>query len=281
VAVEHDEIGIWSEVKLAIIKKYAAAYTTVMEAQRRERFPRLRWLYIDGYAGSGHHVSKERGDLIEGSPLIALNTKPPFHEYHFIDSNKERAASLREEAGDRTDIFTYSEDCNTVLLRDVFPRADYGDYKRALCLLDPYNIDLKWEVIEAAGKSRSIEIFMNFMIMDVNRNAMRKDPDTSVASKVAQMTRLWGDETWLDAGYDKIPTLWETEVRQKVSNDRFAEAFRQRLIKKAGFKFVPKPMPMKTKTNSVIYYLYFASQKEAGMSIVNDIFNTYRMKQGL
>jgi len=40
-------------------------------------------------------------------------------------------------------------------------------------------------------------------------------------------------------------------------------------------------MPMKTKTNSVIYYLYFASQKEAGMSIVNDIFNTYRMKQGL
>jgi len=182
VAVEHDEIGIWSEVKLAIIKKYAAAYTTVMEAQRRERFPRLRWFYIDGYAGSGHHVSKERGDLIEGSPLIALNTKPPFHEYHFIDSDKERAASLREEAGDRTDIFTYSEDCNTVLLRDVFPRADYGDYKRALCLLDPYNIDLKWEVIEAAGKSRSIEIFMNFMIMDVNRNAMRKNPDTSVAS---------------------------------------------------------------------------------------------------
>jgi hypothetical protein len=50
VAVEHDEIGIWSEVKLAIIKKYAAAYTTVMDAQRRERFPRMRWFYIDGYA---------------------------------------------------------------------------------------------------------------------------------------------------------------------------------------------------------------------------------------
>jgi hypothetical protein len=36
----------------------------------------MRWFYIDGYAGSGHHVSRERGDLIEGSPLIALNTKP-------------------------------------------------------------------------------------------------------------------------------------------------------------------------------------------------------------
>jgi hypothetical protein len=33
------------------------------------------------------------------------------------------------------------------------------------------------------------------MIMDINRNALRKNPDKSVASKVLQMTRLWGDET--------------------------------------------------------------------------------------
>jgi three-Cys-motif partner protein len=281
VAVEHDEIGIWSEVKLAIIKKYATAYTTVLESQRRDHFPRMRWFYVDGYAGSGHHVSKTRGDLVEGSPLIALKTNPPFHEYHFIDSDSGRAAELRKESGDRKDVFTYSGDCNTVLLRDVFPRADFSQYKRALCLLDPYNIDLKWEVIEAAGKSKSVEIFMNFMIMDVNRNAMRKNPDKSVASKVAQMTRLWGDDSWLDAGYDQVPTLWEDTRPVKVSNERFAEAFRQRLIKQAGFKFVPKPMPMKTRTNSVIYYLYFASQKEAGKDIVSDIFDTYRAKQGL
>jgi hypothetical protein len=34
VGVEYDEIGIWSEVKLAIIKEYASAYATIMEAQR-------------------------------------------------------------------------------------------------------------------------------------------------------------------------------------------------------------------------------------------------------
>jgi hypothetical protein len=28
-AIEYDEIGIWSEVKLAIIKEYASAYTTI------------------------------------------------------------------------------------------------------------------------------------------------------------------------------------------------------------------------------------------------------------
>jgi three-Cys-motif partner protein len=178
-------------------------------------------------------------------------------------------------------VLTAQEAFNLGMVSKVFPRADYSQYKRALCLLDPYNIDLTWEVIETAGKARSVEIFMNFMIMDVNRNALRKNPDKSIASKVAQMTRLWGDDSWLDAGYDQVQTLFDYSIPVKVSNERFAEAFRERLVKKAGFKFVPKPMPMKTKTNSVIYYLYFASQKEAGMDIVNYIFNKYRAKQGL
>jgi len=281
VAVEYDEIGIWSEVKLAIIKEYASAYARIMESKRREQISRLRWIHIDAYAGPGYHLSKTTGDLVEGSPLIALNTIPPFHEYHFIDTEPERSTLLRGYAGDRKDVFTYSEDCNEVLLKRVFPRAQFKDYRRALCLLDPYNIDLTWEVIEAAGKAQSIEVFMNFMIMDINRNALRKNPDKAVASKVAQMKRLWGDETWLDAGYDQVQTLFDYSVPVKVSNERFAEAFRERLEKKAGFKYVPKPMPMKTKTNSVIYYLYFASQKEAGMDIVSDIFNKYRLKQGL
>jgi three-Cys-motif partner protein len=281
VAVEYDEIGIWSEVKLAIIKEYASAYARIMESKRREEISRLSWIYIDAYAGPGYHLSKTTGDLVEGSPLIALNTDPPFREYHFIDTEPERSALLRRYAGERKDVFTYSEDCNQVLLKRVFPRAQFKDYRRALCLLDPYNIDLTWEVIEAAGKARSIEIFMNFMIMDINRNALPKNPDKAVASKVAQMTRLWGDETWLDAGYDQIQTLFDYSVPVKVSNERFAEAFRERLEKKAGFKYVPKPMPMKARTDSVIYYLYFASQKEAGMDIVNDIFSKYRLKQGL
>jgi three-Cys-motif partner protein len=279
VDVEYDEIGIWSEVKLDIIKKYASAYATIMDAQRRERIPSLRWIYIDAYAGPGYHLSKTSGELVEGSPLIALNTKPPFHEYHFIDTEARRAKQLRALAGERKDVFIYSEDCNRVLLRDVFPRAQYSDYRRALCLLDPYNIDLTWQVIEVAGKARSVEIFMNLMIMDINRNAMRRNPDKSIQSKMDQLTRLWGDESWKEAGYASDRNLFSEP--EKVSNEEFAEAFRQRLKEKAGFKYVPTPMPMKTKSNSTIYYLYFGSQNAAGGHIVNDIFNEYRKKQGL
>jgi three-Cys-motif partner protein len=273
VAQDFDKIGIWSEVKLAIIKEYASAYATILDATRRDKISGLRWLYIDAYAGPGVHLSKRTGQMVEGSPLIALNTSPPFSEYHFIDSDPKRANQLRALAGERKDVFVYGADCNEVLLQTVFPRAKYENYRRALCLLDPYNINLRWEVIEAAGKMGSVDVFLNFMIMDINRNVLRKNRDKAIQSKVEQLTRLWGDETWIDAAYDASGNLFGDP--EKVSNERFEAAWRERLEKKAGFKFVSKPMPMKTKTNSVIYYLYFASQKPVAGGIVDDIFKKY------
>jgi three-Cys-motif partner protein len=271
--VEYDEIGVWSEVKLAIIKEYASAYSTILEATRREKIRSLRWLYIDAYAGPGFHVSRTTGSTVEGSPTIALNTTPPFSEYHVIDADPKRAQQLKEISGDRKDVHIYSADCNDILLQKVFPRAKYDDFRRALCLLDPYNINLKWEVIEAAGKMGSVEVFLNFMIMDINRNVLRKNPDKAIQSKVEQLTRLWGDETWIDAAYDTTGNLFGEP--EKVSNERFEAAWRERLKKKAGFKFVSKPMPMKTKRDSVIYYLYFASEKPVAAGIVDDIFRKY------
>lgn len=278
-AGEFDEIGIWSEVKLAIIKEYASAYATILDATRRDKISSLRWLYIDAYAGPGVHLSRRTGQMVEGSPLIALNTQPSFHEYHFIDSDPKRAAQLRTLAGERKDIFIYSADCNEILLQKVFPRAKYEDYRRALCLLDPYNINLRWEVVETAGRMGSVDIFLNLMVMDINRNAMRRNPEKSIQSKMDQLTLLWGDETWKDVGYDTTGNLFGEP--EKVSNEVFAKAFRQRLISKAGFKHVGQPMPMRTKTNAVIYYLFFASQKPVAANIVKDIFDKYRKRQGL
>jgi three-Cys-motif partner protein len=151
-ATEYDEIGVWSEVKLAIIREYASAYSKILHKTQRETIHSLRWLYIDAFAGPGVHLSRTTGEIVDGSPLIALKTIPPFSEYHFIDENKARAEQLRKIAGQRRNVNIYSEDCNKVLLRDVFPKAKYEDYRRALCLLDPYNINLKWEVIETAGQ---------------------------------------------------------------------------------------------------------------------------------
>ena len=70
-----DQIGNWSEVKLEIIKKYAAAYSTILSKQRG-----LHHVYIDAFAGPGVHVAKATGKFVPGSPLNALNLTWKIHE---------------------------------------------------------------------------------------------------------------------------------------------------------------------------------------------------------
>jgi len=80
--VQYDEIGYWSEVKLDIVRDYAAAYSTIMSAQKSL----LSTTFISTrFAGAGVHVSKATGDWVPGSPLNALRIKPTFREYHLID----------------------------------------------------------------------------------------------------------------------------------------------------------------------------------------------------
>jgi len=62
---------------------------------------------------------------------------------------------------------------------------------------------------------------------------------------------------------------------EKVSNAKFADAFRNRLRKTAGFKMVPDPLPMVNSRGSTVYYLFFASQKGTAEDIVTYIFDKF------
>lgn len=170
-------------------------------------------------------------------------------------------------------VFIYNEDCNEVLLADVFPRARYEDYARALCLLDPYALDLRWEVLATAGAMRSLEVFLNFPIMDMNRNALRRNPDKVDERQRERMTLYWGDDSWREAAYSSEGNLFGFD--EKLSNETLAEAVRRRHQTVAGFSYVPQPMPMRNSRGAVVYYLYFASRNKVGASIVKGIFAKY------
>ena len=58
----------------------------------------------------------------------------------------------------------------------LLPTIQYEDYKRALCLLDPYGLHLDWEVMLQAGQSKAVDMFLNFPVMDMNRNAIWRNP---------------------------------------------------------------------------------------------------------
>jgi three-Cys-motif partner protein len=261
---DFDEIGYWSEIKLEIVRDYASAYSRILNSKS------LPHIYIDAFAGAGQHISRNTGEFVPGSPLNALNVRPPFKEYHFIDLNAEKVGFLRSLIGSRNDVSIYEGDCNEVLLRQIFPTVEYESYRRALCLLDPYGLDLSWEVIFQAGQLGTIDMFLNFPVMGMNRSALWRHPEKVLADQAKRMTRFWGDESWRQIAYSTSGNLFGEP--EKEPNDIIAEAFRQRLIKTAGFNRVPSPLPMRNSIGATVYYLFFASQVGVAENIVTDIF---------
>lgn len=268
-----DVVGYWTEVKLAILRDYSKAYATILSKQKSIK----HFAYIDGFAGVGAHIAKSTGKEIEGSPSIALNLDPKFSHYHFIDLDGKRTARLKKLATRRTDVSVYTGDCNSILVDQVFPQCRYEDYRRALCLLDPYELNPNWNVVQAAGRAKSIEIFLNFMIMDANMNVLWRDRDKVPAAQVERMNAFWGDDSWTKAGYTTERGLFG-DMERKASNEEVVAAYRKRLQDVAGFKYVPDPMPMRNRNGAVIYYLFFASQNEAGEKIARAVFKKYRDK---
>lgn len=267
-----DSIGNWSQIKLDIVEKYGAAYTTAFLNAKLKKY------YVDAFCGPGVHVSKDSGEEVAGSPARALKVSPPFDGYYFIDLAPEKTDYLQRLCGGRADVHIYTADASTCLMKDVLPGIKYEKYTRALCLLDPYGLHLDWNVVATAGKSRAIDMFLNFPVMDMNRNAIWKNPDKVPKDGVDRMAAFWGDESWKKAAYAESPQddLFGARDIVKQHNDAIIDAFRERLKTVAGFQFVPNPLPMRNSNNAIVYYLFFASQKPVAEKIITDIFGKYR-----
>lgn len=273
---EFEEIGPWTEIKHEIVRKYGAAYSRILSAQQR---PPLSHVYVDAFAGAGRYISRKSGLLVPGTPEIALNLQPPFREYHLIDIDDVKVAQLERMAENRQDVTIHRGDCNTILVNEVLPAIRYEDYRRGLCILDPYGLHLAWTTVAAVAAARTTEIFLNFPMMDINRNALRRDPEKIEVEQARRMTRFWGDDSWRTVFYRPARqlNLFGAEREDKVATNReVADAYRQRLRQIGGFAYVPEPLPMRNAANAVVYYLFFASHKAVAGDIVEQIFEKYR-----
>lgn len=267
-----DEIGYWSEIKLEIVKKYASAYSTILT--KREFWH----VYIDAFAGSGLNISRKTGKYILGSPLNALLVEPPFREFHFIDLDRKKVKNLRKEAEKREDVFVYEGDCNKILMEKVFSKVNYKEYRRGLCLLDPYTLNYNWEIIKTAGLMRSIDLFINFPAMAINRDILWRDFERIGDKQVERMNAFWGDNSWTEVAYSEEQSLFGT-VKKKASIENVLKGYCDRLRKDACFKYISNPMPMRCE-GKIIYYLIFTSQQLVAIDIVDDIMSVYRGRDG-
>ena len=278
-----DEIGEWSEMKLDIVGMYAKAYTTILRGQPEG----FKIYYIDGFSGPGLHKTKSHGELVDGSPLRVLDGPHKFNKYYLIEQNHAKAKFLQQKCKERFpdrigDIQVIQDDCNQVLMNDILPKMAYGNYERVLCLLDPYGLHLDWQVIQKMGSGMGtrgiVDLILNFPVLDMNMNILLEDLDKASASQLAPMDRFWGDASWRNIAY--TPNLFggleKTAKRGEKTYESIAIAYRDRLKKEAGFKFVREPLLMRTpEKNAPLYYLFFASANPVAHKVAGDVFNKY------
>lgn len=272
VNVKLDKVGIWSEIKLAILREYACAFTRILKSKS--------WCkgccYIDAFAGAGMHISKATGEMISGSPLNALLVEPRFDRIVLIDLDAEKMESLKAICGNDKRVEIEHGDCNEILLSKIVPSLPYSSYWRGLCVLDPYGIHgktLRWQTIKKLADLRTVDIFLNFPLMDINRNTLRKRLVNVDDTDVAAFTEFCGTEDWKKEMYQN--DLFGDPVKS-INNKTLAEWFRKRIESVGGFEFVPEPILMRNSKGGKLYFLYFASHQAVPHKVISDIFNKYR-----
>jgi three-Cys-motif partner protein len=110
----------------------------------------------------------------------------------------------------------------------------------------------------------------------MNRNVLWRDPKAATETQKARLNTYWGDDSWQTIAYRTDTNLFGNPEKQP--NDVVAAAFRDRLHRVAGFARVPEPLAMRNSRGAVVYYLFFASQKDTAEGIVRDIFRKYEAR---
>ncbi|MBK8913274.1 MAG: three-Cys-motif partner protein TcmP [Phycisphaerales bacterium] len=279
---DHKFGGDWTSAKLDRIRKYLCAYTTIFE--RNKRACHFRTIYVDAFAGTGHrsdsvptHVGTELYEsetdadtesYKKGSARIALEVRPPFHQYVFIERDAARVEELRQQVaaseprpGSAT---VHQSDSNEFLNR--WCRETDWETHRAVVFLDPYGMQVDWTTMEALARTKSIDVWVLFPVgMAVNR--LLTGNGIPPPEWAGALTRFLGTDEWQSAFYQRQDedTLFGKEPREvKVATWKsIGEYFVKRLT--AVFERVAtNPLPLCNSRGTPIYLLCFAAGNPKG-----------------
>ena len=280
-----------AQEKLDCLRKYLHAYTTILSKQQ--------WLkgyfYIDAFAGPGtlkirrqktddraqkslievsDHVAKDTGEAeyISGSPRVALELERPFTDYVFIEIDKNKLNQLEElknEYGSKDlQIHLRKQDCNNYL-RKLIKETQWTEW-RGVVFLDPFGMQVPWNTIVEIGKTKAIEIFINFPVgMAIQRLLKRSGQFTPKERR--KIDQYFGTDEWYDLLYDYSGDLFGGDNITKVQNsgDVLVKWYRKRL--KEVFGHVSTAREIQNTQGRPLYYLIFAGPNETGAKIANEV----------
>lgn len=201
------EVGAWARDKLVLIEKYIE----ISRAARTQYIGKSEATYIDLYCGPGLSRIRDTGEYLLGSPVAAYeagrNSNVPFNRLLISDADADRvgAARTRLEARGAT-VVAFNKPAEGAA-DDVL--ASLNPHGLHFAFLDPYGLELPFEVIRKLATLKRIDLMMLLSTGDLQRNFRREyvAPDHS---------RL-----------DTFAPGWRDRVKTSTADD---EALRQAVI---------------------------------------------------
>ncbi|MBD3275677.1 MAG: three-Cys-motif partner protein TcmP [Candidatus Marinimicrobia bacterium] len=274
--------GSWTQDKLERLRKYLDAYMKIFSANPRAKY--LDTMYIDAFAGTGF---LQRGDdedgleslfmlsndedaqsFLKGSAQIALETKPPFSKYIFIERNERHAEELnllKNEFSDLENKIQIIKDNANKYLPKLCTDTNWNN-RRAVVFLDPYGMQVKWSTIQALAETQAVDLWILFPLgLAVNRLLKRNTVPKGAWAE--RLTDIFGTDSWINEFYEKSQQtgLFEGEMGFiKTTNfDGISRYFVKRL-KTIFEKVAENPLPLVNSRNNPLYLLCFAASNPKG-----------------
>jgi three-Cys-motif partner protein len=277
----HEFGGDWTEQKLQILDDYLTAYCKIF--QKNPLAKHLSTVYVDAFAGSGliqqrpkrairegelfaEFAQRETLEFLQGSATRAL--QHPFTQYMFIEKSGSRIAELeklRTASPHKNRIVIEKGDANTRLLSLV----DSKDWKkwRAVVFLDPYGMQVNWEIIQKLGGTKAVDLWFLFPLGQAVMRLLRKQGDPP-AEWQAALDRIFGTHEWYSRFYvtDRHTGLFNHEIvsTRRVADWQAVGAFMIERLKIAFHAVDTDPGVLLNSQNVPLYLFCFASANPKG-----------------
>ncbi len=277
---QHKFGGHWTDDKLVRVEKYLKAYATIMNKQR------FAFAYIDAFAGTGYREEKKKSDgsqmvifqpddikeieqYSEGSARLALQIKPEFNKYIFIEKSRKyclELSKLKEEFSDKAKkIEVINADANHYIF------SLCNDFKwqnrRAVMFLDPYGMQVEWETIKAIANTEAIDLWYLFPLgIGINR-LLKKKEDNIPKAWADKLDGILGTTEWRNAFYreKREKTLFGIEESSvKDANFKTISRFFVSRLKSVFSGVAENPLLLCNSKNNPLYLLCFAAGNPKG-----------------
>ncbi len=266
------DAGSWTIEKLTLLEKYLSAYVKATQSLRA----RGNITYVDLFSGPGSNRNRDTGDIIDGSPVIALKLYPGFSRFVFVESDRHNWDSLQirvSQLGRAREVDTIYGDCNQKIDEIIKKIPTDGP---CFVFLDPAAPVLDWTTVSRIAnlrvgyRKRRPEQFILFPYdMGLVRMLPRDEEPESVWGSYTrdQISGVMPDSSkWRAVHLARRQGLIDAQEQRR----RFLYLYWMGL-NELGYQFVLQPRLIKTRNGHRLYDLYFVSDNETGGKIMGSV----------